>query len=815
MNFFLFVLFSILSFQASSLFAEPSKIDTWNSPTSLDSKNFGDWEFLESDVLDPSELPKEGWAKVQVPSNLFATQNLAIPKTRVWLKKDFKAPENTPSKSLAILLGYIEDKDETFLNDELIGKTGEWGSDLPFGYDRLRIYEIPLEFLKEGKSNTIKIRMENYFDGYIGILQHESKIGYYSDLIYEIIKESAIYLFAISIYLVFGLFFIFLYLRRRKDSAYLFYGLFSLVLVVYQLLTNQIKSQIPISFYALKKIEYFCLPMLFPFMVHFIRKFFRFPYSKILYPLDAFCIGVFIIYFFIFDIRVMSKIFSYGLQIVWLVYLFLMFYYILKRVSQKNRESYYIFFGFVFVLAGAILDNLSNWHIIQFPKVIAFFFMAFMLMLAIILANRFVRLSQEIEELNRDLEHKVVERTNELQITLNDVKALKVQQDGDYYLTSLLLSPLQKLTIPSDRVRIQTFTKQKKQFEFKTKKYEIGGDIIILDTIRLRNIPYVIFLNGDAMGKSIQGAGGALVMGVIFHTILSRSKLTSTQNKFPEQWLKEAFLEMQSVFVSFDGTMTGSMFLGLLNEENGVLYYINAEHPWAVLCRDGKAVFIEEDLHLRKLGFPGNEKNFGIKLFPLKKGDCLLVGSDGKDDLVLEEKTEDRDRVINMDETLFLNAVENSDGELETIYYNLLDIGGLSDDFSLLSLESVELGVEEKTNLEDSNFKNQALDLVRQNEYQSAIPLFEKWYDENPLSLESLFHISYCYKRLKMLKKSADFGEMVFSRDKNHKNNLLNLTEVYSKLGISEKVQELFKISQELQLEHPILQKVQEKFGIS
>ncbi|MBK6608964.1 MAG: hypothetical protein IPG24_26650 [Leptospiraceae bacterium] len=47
------------------------------------------------------------------------------------------------------------------------------------------------------------------------------------------------------------------------------------------------------------------------------------------------------------------------------------------------------------------------------------------------------------------------------------------------------------------------------------------------------------------MGKSIQGAG-ALALGVVFKSILSRSKIFSKEESvFPERWLKLAFQELE------------------------------------------------------------------------------------------------------------------------------------------------------------------------------------------------------------------------------------------------------------------------------
>ena len=42
------------------------------------------------------------------------------------------------------------------------------------------------------------------------------------------------------------------------------------------------------------------------------------------------------------------------------------------------------------------------------------------------------------------------------------------------------------------------------------------------------------------MGKSLQGAGGALVMGVVFNAYINRTPLFAS-NKTPEAWLTEIY----------------------------------------------------------------------------------------------------------------------------------------------------------------------------------------------------------------------------------------------------------------------------------
>ena len=51
--------------------------------------------------------------------------------------------------------------------------------------------------------------------------------------------------------------------------------------------------------------------------------------------------------------------------------------------------------------------------------------------------------------------------------------------------------------------------RQYKTFQFKMRDEEIGGDLCILHKISLCGREHAVFLNADAMGKSIQGADGA------------------------------------------------------------------------------------------------------------------------------------------------------------------------------------------------------------------------------------------------------------------------------------------------------------------
>lgn len=292
----------------------------------------------------------------------------------------------------------------------------------------------------------------------------------------------------------------------------------------------------------------------------------------------------------------------------------------------------------------------------------------------------------EIFTLNVGLESKVKERTLELENSLEEVNKLKFQQDGDYFLTHLLLKPLGKNQVNSDIISIDFFLKQKKKFDFKGKEYEIGGDLNIAHNVVLQGKKFSVFVNSDAMGKSMQGAGGALVLGAVFQSIIERTNLSSnTYNQSPERWLKNAFIEMHKIFEGFDGSMLVSLVIGLIEEATGFLYFINAEHPWLILYRDDKASFLENELSYRKLGTKGLNTGIFIKTFRLLPGDIIISGSDGRDDLLLfSEQSESNHRQINQDENLILSYVEQGKGELERIFQVLTKNGEITDDLSLI-----------------------------------------------------------------------------------------------------------------------------------
>lgn len=386
----------------------------------------------------------------------------------------------------------------------------------------------------------------------------------------------------------------------------------------------------------------------------------------------------------------------------------------------------------------------------------------------------------DLKKMLLELDDKVIERTKELNETLTQVKKLKEHQDGDYFLNKLLIEPLAKNNSSSESVKIESLVKQKKTFQFRNKEHELGGDINISDNIKLEGRNYIVFLNGDAMGKSIQGAGGVLVLGTIFKSILQRSiSMPIARNVYPERWLKNAFIEMRKAFESFDGSMLMSTVFGLIDEQTGTMYFINSEHPDIVLYRDGVVSFIENRILYRKLGSPIQQGNISVQIFSLKTNDIIFLGSDGRDDIILGTDSHNN-HVINDDEKLFLSYIESAEGDINKTYQILLKTGNLMDDLSLMKIRFLGMNADhEKLEIKLNLFE----DHKEKNRLNDCIEIGEEVINHYPHLTNFIYDLSLMYFETGNFKKAIDLGERIRLRESNNIPNLIALIKSYLAAG--------------------------------
>ena len=145
----------------------------------------GTWKFSTGDNVSWKDSEPRGgrWTNVIVPA-YWETQGFKNYDGFGWYRTTFKVPEKLADERLILLLGKVDDFDETYLNGHLIGHTGhmreKWDSDDRGNeYAQLRAYVIPPGVLLPNQVNTLAVRVLDVYmhggiyDGPIGLIERE------------------------------------------------------------------------------------------------------------------------------------------------------------------------------------------------------------------------------------------------------------------------------------------------------------------------------------------------------------------------------------------------------------------------------------------------------------------------------------------------------------------------------------------------------------------------------------------------------------------------------------------------------------------
>ncbi len=486
----------------------------------------------------------------------------------------------------------------------------------------------------------------------------------------------------------------------------------------------------------------------------------------------------------------------------------------LKLSIKKFRPAYFYLVSWSILLIAFILRALAAASIIPLNPFTFWSFqigLAFMLVLISIgladkinyLKRKLQKSNKQLEDYSEHLEEKISERTEELQSTLNTVSKLKTQQDGDYFLTSLLIEPFIINTSSSKNVKVDFLLIQKKKFDFYGKEQQIGGDLCHSQNIVLSDKNYILFFNSDSMGKSLQGAGGAIVFGSVFFSIIERTKSSvANKNLSPERWLKNVFIELHKVFLTFDCTMLVSAVIGLVEEDTGVLYFINSEHPLIALYADNVCLFIEREIHFTKFGSPVASNKLFVSLYQLHKNDSIFIGSDGRDDFALGDLT------LNQDENEFLNTVMQAEGDLKKIYEITCKKGQVIDDFSLMRINFLhEISTYER-------IKNLSIENFDSNNFTEALLFAEEYISKNPMDSDFLFFLGNLYFQKRNYKKAIEYFERLRLRNPYHIENLLALCESLTLVGSLRRAEKILSESEKIDTKHPKILQLNETLSI-
>ena len=138
----------------------------------------GTWDFIIGDDpewADPN-VNTSSWDQMRVPKNwdkVYPGYN-----GYAWYRKSFDLNYKDLEKDLVLILGYIDDVDEVFVNGHKVGQTGEFFPNFETAYNVERKYAVSSDILKQ-KGNVICVRVFDWLRE--GGIVHGTKFGLFYD----------------------------------------------------------------------------------------------------------------------------------------------------------------------------------------------------------------------------------------------------------------------------------------------------------------------------------------------------------------------------------------------------------------------------------------------------------------------------------------------------------------------------------------------------------------------------------------------------------------------------------------------------------
>jgi serine phosphatase RsbU (regulator of sigma subunit) len=313
-----------------------------------------------------------------------------------------------------------EDADEAWFNGEKIGATGDPAQGI-HAHDRTRVYLVPQRLVRG--QNLLALRIYSTETRNKGIPKTVPEIGAFMQMVRDTDRSGYLKAIFSAGFLVVAGFSLVIFFRRMRGREYLWFALFAFFIAGYTFLYGQpLRFDIADSFNAWKKLEYLFLVPIHCFIFFFILSMFgitevrvrSFPVwtavAALLGGITAVC---WLVILFTKSLPVWDFINKDIIQRLYLVFIPVTLGIIIHQAAvRKDRNAFLILASTVIFFISALLDVASDAALIPFPRVAWFGFVFVVCSIAGILSSRFVTLYGRIEQLNIELEQRVLERTD-------------------------------------------------------------------------------------------------------------------------------------------------------------------------------------------------------------------------------------------------------------------------------------------------------------------------------------------------------------------------------------------------------------------
>ena len=611
----------------------------------------------------------------------------------IWLKKSFEVPEGLQNQNLGVYLGRISIADETYVNGVYIGGEGKCPPAEFSAWNKARFYTIPQTVLNSG-SNEIVIKIWVDAEGSIvsnpfistidSARKAASREGFWNSKINLI--------FAFLMFVIAG-YHLMLYFKNKNEKENLMFALINILSALY--LSVFFYGELPfaedthISFLFFQKIFSSSMPFFIGYMVtSFIITFVHSTENKVLkYLRLAFLIIPVVIVLFAPDYRALRSMrWTFMMLIPPMLYLLFV---IIRALMRKEKDALTLLAGFSPLLGTFLIDIIVH-NILKnysFPYITSIGWQLVIVSLLFILANRFVKSKQQVEELNRTLENKVEERTrelsesnsklseanNQLELTNTQLTEAKYKADRDLKLAANVQNSFFNPSLPR-------FKKWDLVYTFKPAA-GVSGDL------------YDIFHNGeDLQGVGLFDVSGhGIASGLV--TMLAKNIIDRKFREGVKQPLPGVMSAIDRQISEDKGDIENYLTGALLRINDNKIEFINAGHPKVFLrtAKNGKCYPIQlknEEKNNGIIGFGEIAQEYTALKFDVHKGDSIIMYTDCLNEAVNKDGEQfTEERIAQAFEDAGIGSAKSKLDYVLNRFYNFTEGTVLKDDLTVIVLQ--------------------------------------------------------------------------------------------------------------------------------
>ncbi|MGJ4789861.1 sensor histidine kinase [Leptospira koniambonensis] len=372
----------------------------------------GNWEFADG-VIAPETFVKDGFISVPGAWNLFTKngkshggEGLGTYKLTVLLDK--------PVKDLSFQIGDVSTAYKLFLNGKLLIENGKIGNSRA---EMLPSYKHPIVLIdEESKELKLTLQISNFYH-ITGGLRKSIKLGNTLSVFEEKKRQIALGWVVFGATFFMGLYHLILFLMRRVDKSALWFGLFCVDLSVRGFFTGSvfIYEVTPDSFWVyIHKLDILTFVLALPLFSVFLKA--VFPDEKFHNYFNNLFIGVSFVFFVLVLALPSTEYMNYIRIFQAFVGISTVYFFIMNAICIFRRREGAILFavGSLILFVTTLNDILNQSLIIKAEYLASWGLLAFLFSQTVMLSIRFSNAFVRLEELQKSLEQKVIERTRQL-----------------------------------------------------------------------------------------------------------------------------------------------------------------------------------------------------------------------------------------------------------------------------------------------------------------------------------------------------------------------------------------------------------------